>query len=79
MVSTVSIVFPVTVSVPVTIGTTKVAHDAADPFVVKYFPEFPVCEGSASTVAHETFVPSDFKYCPAAEACAGRTAFAAPA
>ena len=30
----------------------NVAHDAIEPFVVKYFPVLPDCDGSASTVPH---------------------------
>ena len=41
-----------------------VAQEAAVPLVVKYFPEFPVCEGKASTVAHEATVPLLVKYLP---------------
>jgi len=31
-----------------------VAQLAAEPLVVKYFPELPVCDGKASTVVHST-------------------------
>jgi len=45
-------------------SVTIAAHEAVVPFVVKYFPEFPVWEGRASTVPHCTPVPVDFRYCP---------------
>jgi hypothetical protein len=32
--------------------------------VVKYFPEFPVCDGSASTAPQDEVVPSVVKYLP---------------
>ena len=41
-----------------------VAHEAVVPFVVKYFPEFPVCDGRASTVAHDATLPLVVKYLP---------------
>jgi hypothetical protein len=40
-------------------------HEAAVPFVVKYFPAFPVCDGSASTTAQLALVPSVVKNSPA--------------
>ena len=40
------------------------AQLAAVPFVVRNFPEFPVCEGSASTVPHEVVVPLVVRYLP---------------
>jgi hypothetical protein len=41
-----------------------VAQEAVEPSVVKYLPEFPVCEGSASTTPQEEVVPSVVKYLP---------------
>jgi hypothetical protein len=55
---------------PISINTDGVgsvtidAHAAAVPLVVKYFPEFPVCDGSASTAPQDEVVPSVVKYLP---------------
>lgn len=40
------------------------AHAAAVPFVVKYFPELPVCDGKASTAPQDDVVPLVVKYLP---------------
>lgn len=40
------------------------AHAAAVPLVVKYFPEFPLCDGSASTTPQEVAEPLVVKYLP---------------
>lgn len=40
------------------------AHAAAVPFVVKYFPELPVCDGKASTAPQDDVVPSVVRYLP---------------
>jgi len=40
------------------------AHEAVVPFVVKYFPEFPVWLGKASTAAQEALEPSVVRYLP---------------
>ena len=41
--------------------------------MVKYFPEFPVCDGSASTVPQDEAVPLVVKYFPEFPAWAGTT------
>ena len=41
-----------------------VSQDAVVPFVVRYLPELPVCEGSASTAAHDVAVPLVVKNLP---------------
>lgn len=43
------------------------------PFVVKYFPAFPVWLGSASTVAQDAAEPSVVKYLPVLPVCEGTT------
>ena len=50
-----------------------VAQEADVPLVVKYFPEFPVCEGKASTVAHDAALPLVVKYLPELLVCDGIT------
>jgi hypothetical protein len=45
-------------------SVTIVAHDAVEPFVVKYFPPLPLCDGNASTVPHDVVVPSLVKNFP---------------
>lgn len=49
------------------------AHDAELPLVVKYFPEFPVWLGNASTVAQLAAEPSVVRYLPECVACDGTT------
>lgn len=49
------------------------AHVADEPLVVKYLPELPDCEGSASTVAQDAAEPLVVKYFPVCVACAGTT------
>lgn len=48
-------------------SVTILAHDAVEPFVVKYLPELPVCEGRASTVDQASplaVLESALRYCP---------------
>jgi hypothetical protein len=45
-------------------SVTIAAHEAAVPFVVRYFPELPVCDGSEFTVDQEDVLPSVVKYLP---------------
>ena len=49
------------------------AHEAEVPFVVKYFPEFPVWLGKASTVAQEAALPFVVKYLPDCPVWVGTT------
>jgi hypothetical protein len=64
---------------PISINTDGVgsvtidAQEAAVPFVVKYFPEFPACDGNASTVPQEEVVPLVVRYLPELDVCEGTT------
>ena len=58
-------VFPVNVAVPVSIGTTRVAHEAVVPSVVRYLPLFPVCDGSViGASAHDGNPDANVNICP---------------
>ena len=45
-------------------SVTIVDQVAVEPLVVKYFPEFPVCDGKASTAPQDEVVPSVVRNLP---------------
>ena len=45
-------------------SVTMADQDAAEPLVVKYLPELPVCEGKAFTAPQDDVLPSVVKYLP---------------
>ena len=53
---------------------TAACQEAVVPFVVKYFPAFPACGGSASTEPHDTALPLVVRNLPALPVCVGNAA-----